>query len=380
MGDCPIYRGAYAAADSTPRENRHHGLWFDKFATSPLPSGSGNSEKQEWKTKWLSKIAGNVGDSDRLQEAATRQAELIHRCGGRLLCFENTSPFATGLGRPHPVENGFAWHHSLSVPYLAGSGLKGVTSSWWCEENSPKKDDSRIASLFGTPDGAGDFIFLDLVPTQPVKLVVDIMTPHYGDYYQDKKTPGDWINPVPIPFLTVAAGGRWQTGVLPRDRGWNSDEELIALANTITDAVLWGVGAKTAVGYGSLERHQSSENRAWERHVEKVEDELKASKLAKLPEDLRELQERFEKDEWAKHQDFFIPGCNRYLDDYPNASAKCIEWICEVGLVRLGSKYKDAWKDPETPAKSRSTRRKRPTEYPAPLIPILKRLKTLRED
>ncbi len=378
MFKCPLYSGAYDAANSTAPEKRHHGLWFDKFATSPLTSDSDDSEKQEWKTSWLKKLPSTIGNPQRLEEAAHRQAELIYRCGGRLLCFENTSPFATGLGRPHPVENGFAWHHSLSVPYLAGSGLKGVTSSWWREENNPSKGDERVASWFGTPDRVGDFIFLDLLPTQSVNLVVDVMTPHYGDYYQDKKTPGDWINPVPIPFLTVAAGGRWQTGVLPRNRARNSDEELSELAGTIADAVLWGVGAKTAVGYGSLQRDQPSENRAWETHVAQVEAEAKASKLAELPDDLRELQQRFEEDEWAKHQDFFIPGCNRYLDDYPNASSQCIEWICDVALVRLGDKYKDAWKDPEKPA-AKKARKKRPTEYSAPMIPVLQRLKKLRE-
>lgn len=36
------------------------------------------------------------------------------------------APLATGLGNPHPVENGFAFLSPYGVPYLAGSGVKGV--------------------------------------------------------------------------------------------------------------------------------------------------------------------------------------------------------------------------------------------------------------
>ncbi|MGQ9671208.1 MAG: type III-B CRISPR module RAMP protein Cmr6 [Desulfosoma sp.] len=36
------------------------------------------------------------------------------------------APLFTGSGNPHPVENGFAFLSPYGVPYLAGSGLKGV--------------------------------------------------------------------------------------------------------------------------------------------------------------------------------------------------------------------------------------------------------------
>lgn len=47
------------------------------------------------------------------QERWQRSADLI-------------SPLATGLGNPHPVENGFAFLSPYGVPYIAGSGVKGV--------------------------------------------------------------------------------------------------------------------------------------------------------------------------------------------------------------------------------------------------------------
>ena len=39
---------------------------------------------------------------------------------------ELVAPLATGLGNPHPVENGFAFLSPYGVPYIAGSGVKGV--------------------------------------------------------------------------------------------------------------------------------------------------------------------------------------------------------------------------------------------------------------
>ena len=38
----------------------------------------------------------------------------------------STAPFATGLGLEHPVDNGFAFLTPYGLPYLAGSGVKGV--------------------------------------------------------------------------------------------------------------------------------------------------------------------------------------------------------------------------------------------------------------
>jgi CRISPR-associated protein Cmr6 len=36
------------------------------------------------------------------------------------------APFITGLGNEHPLENGFAFLNPYGMPYLAGSGVKGV--------------------------------------------------------------------------------------------------------------------------------------------------------------------------------------------------------------------------------------------------------------
>jgi len=74
------------------------------------------------------KKAAQPGGPDRkmLKALADRQREAAGNGGifshtGRL-----TAPLATGLGNPHPVENGFSFLSPYGLPYLPGSGVKGV--------------------------------------------------------------------------------------------------------------------------------------------------------------------------------------------------------------------------------------------------------------
>lgn len=62
---------------------------------------------------FLSALAARAASLGDLDHYWRREAVLI-------------APLATGLGNPHPVENGFAFLSPYGVPYLAGSGVKGV--------------------------------------------------------------------------------------------------------------------------------------------------------------------------------------------------------------------------------------------------------------
>jgi CRISPR-associated protein Cmr6 len=64
-------------------------------------------------------------ESEILRELSKRQAHLFPSEGWQRQA-ELTSPLLTGSGNPHPVENGFAFLSPYGVPYLAGSGIKGV--------------------------------------------------------------------------------------------------------------------------------------------------------------------------------------------------------------------------------------------------------------
>ena len=177
------------------------------------------------------------------------------------------SRFVTGLGLEHPIENGFAWHHSLGVPYLAGSAVKGLTRAFaetWL--NGSEGDQTDIDRIFGAGLKAGSVTFLDGLPTRPVRMAAEVATPHLGTWLQSDRSkkyvptesqreqpeedvPADWVDPNPIPFLTVERGQTMAFALLPRR---SEDRSDCAKARPwLHDALtLLGAGAKTAVGYG----------------------------------------------------------------------------------------------------------------------------------
>lgn len=241
------------------------GLWYDKFFQE---WSSTWSITDEGKKKWIEKMVANpVGDEALLKEAVLRQIKLITELTGEYRCFATSWRFVTGLGRYHPVENGFAWHHTLGVPYLPGSSVKGIVRSW--TESWACVPPREIERIFGPEDGkaqrhVGTVIFFDALPIRSVQLEPDVMTPHYHKYYQQEEprlAPGDWYDPKPIPFLTVAPKQTFFFGLAPgcstkaQDRG-----DVLKALEWLTEALTTiGAGAKTAAGYGRFERRESEE-------------------------------------------------------------------------------------------------------------------------
>jgi CRISPR-associated protein Cmr6 len=251
----PLYETETKLVERPAESNA--GLWYDKFCDQWQGEwdGLGDTGKKNW---IQGVIKGLAGDSRMINEVVDRRLNLIEKCGGTALYLKTEGPFVTGLGRNHPVENGFAWHQSLGTPYLPGSSVKGIVRSWakvWEEEA-----EEIISRIFGPrgPDShsVGSVIFLDAIPADPVQLMPDVMTPHYGPYYQGNKPPADWHNPVPIPFLVVDSKQDFLFGLLPRRPQETQDKEDCQKATKwLKDALKYiGGGAKTAVGYGRFEQ------------------------------------------------------------------------------------------------------------------------------
>ncbi|MCM8611179.1 type III-B CRISPR module RAMP protein Cmr6 [Accumulibacter sp.] len=214
------------------------------------------------------------------------------------------APFTTGLGNEHPLENGFAFLSPYGLPYLPGSGVKGVlrqaarelASGEWGEPHGWSEDQtfvlnagkqrirlSLLDALFGLESGDGDsehvrgaLAFWDVIPQiKGDSLMVEIMTPHQSHYYQQKRdrrtgdstTPHDSGQPTPISFLTVPPGSTFtffvtcdqshlqqmapQLTAADPDSGKPRWHELMTKA--FEHAFAWlGFGAKTAVGYGAM--------------------------------------------------------------------------------------------------------------------------------
>lgn len=218
-------------------------------------------------------------------KVATFEATL----GGRLLV-----NLAGGV-----VENaGIALDRCFGLPFLPGSAVKGIARSQalWEIREGTAADKPRLARLamllfgFGKHDVApkGDFAwaagreaiglivqelkaedfkgvacFLPAYPTTEPTLVVDMVNPHYPEYYRGKRPRAtDDENPIPNYFPAVEAGSVFGFAVLlnrvPEDAGVDATALLSQARDWVQGALtVKGAGAKTGAGYGwfTLGRH-----------------------------------------------------------------------------------------------------------------------------
>lgn len=176
---------------------------------------------------------------------------------------EATSPLATGMGMEHPLENGFAFLNPYGLPYLPGSGIKGVlrrAAEELRDANEAGWNDAAIDVLFGHEDSnnasRGALTFWDAIPELAGNTMgMDVMTPHYGDYYQGNATPHDAGSPNPIVFMVIPARSKFSFHVTADTHRLQAVQDWKALMEAaFAHAFKWlGFGAKTAVGYGAMQ-------------------------------------------------------------------------------------------------------------------------------
>lgn len=278
----------------TATANGNAGLRFDKYfdqwKTDAIPELSATA-----KSAWVKCFAIRTGDQKQLAEAADRRWAMVARRGGVQFIARTDGRLVSGLGREHPIENGFAWHHTLGTAFLPGSSVKGLLRAWARAEGV---DPTRLTRLFGADQGTaqvGSVIVLDALPTQPVKLDGDVMTPHYAPYYADATghtPPADWFDPLPIPCLAVASGQYFAFALLPRSTSDEVGDDLQQAQSLLTDALIWlGAGAKTAVGYGRFARDEKATQEIEQRIVTR---EQLAQQQRVLEANLAQQQRAFE--------------------------------------------------------------------------------------
>ncbi|MBU0500421.1 MAG: type III-B CRISPR module RAMP protein Cmr6 [Gammaproteobacteria bacterium] len=322
----PLYYDAQAPASVN---HGHRGLWFDRFF---------NRYSEEWKLDdtakkgWIDTVTvGKAGDREQCEAAVQRISTLCSALCGESRVYAASWHLTTGLGNPHPVENGFLWHPTLGTPYIAGSAVKGLVRAWveswqgfddendrpatlyrWfgSEDKDPIERKKRRAAGFNPPSQgqdldteAGGFIFFDALPVEPVTLKADVMTPHMGKWYEKggeinsvneaERIPADWHDPVPVCFL-VADRPIFLFAIAPRTKV--AIGELDEVMNALGQALEWlGAGAKTAVGYGVMERNQKTEGEITQQVRQADEDSRRRSeegaKLAAMDPFERSIQE-----------------------------------------------------------------------------------------
>lgn len=217
-----------------------------------------------------------IAECARIPNAATlralveRQRALAGQAPSVVVEATLAAPLATGLGMPHPVENGLAFLDPHGLPTLPGSSIKGAVRAraeamalrgeegwslcalWWLfgfdgssswheaagrdafEQALQKQPvdrlrefaallDERAAEALRAdpvswllrappkdlPRVRGALEFWDAIPVVD-ELDAEIMTPHHHEYLQAERPepPLDHEEPKPIPFLVVPAGAR----------------------------------------------------------------------------------------------------------------------------------------------------------------------------
>lgn len=242
------------------------GLLFNKFVFAWTKSWGTeetvNYKKINKKTEFQNKILGNSSVYDKMGKdtvfaTCNRQEAVLQglqSSGWHVESFNATtdSRLIIGLGGTSVIETGMTLHPLYGFPYLPGSGLKGLARAYAEIGADAAKDE--LLEIFGSEDKAqhspdnrqGKVFFMDGLPTTFPKLELDIMNPHYGEYYQGNKPPADYLNPVPVTFLTVAQGQPFSFAVYSRDKELAEKAKSWLIAG-LTDL---GAGGKTNVGYG----------------------------------------------------------------------------------------------------------------------------------
>ena len=261
----------------------HAGLLFERFFPcweedfSLLKPQS--SALEEFCAKF-GRTGNDAAFADLLATCHSRLSRLVKARRGVELRATSTAPLASGLGVDHPSENGFVFDHISGVPYLPGSTIKGMCRAWAgiCGK------ERHVEELLGpeTVDaGRGRVIFLPAYPASWPELGCDVICNHHRDYYgakpEDRKytengfpTPMDIESPVPVTHLALAAGTEFVFRILPLDRDSAADD-LARTGALLAEALReLGIGARTAVGYGTMDLQDTDTEKiaeTWEKEV-----------------------------------------------------------------------------------------------------------------
>ena len=237
--------------------DRYLKIWNDDLRAPGIVQNSG---------KLLEQFARGFHEAGRHQldhlkvANARRQAAIAALTGGRYrrLEFKNHETLALSLGNDHPTGNGASFDSALGAPVLAGSAIKGLIRATHSQLGMGDPED--VIRWLGPPPPEdrrgktcqGKLIVLDALPTVWPGLAVDIINCHHGDYYIKGQPPRETESPVPVFFLTVANNLTWRFLLGGRDL---SDGELDQIEEMLQTGLAWlGIGGKTAVGYGRMER------------------------------------------------------------------------------------------------------------------------------
>lgn len=257
------------------KSSQNAGMVFERFVPNLAEDTRDNTKLKDEGLQAVLKAYGdpgkpNKGKKELFDAWNARWERVIRAAGAEPFTMKTDWRLIAGLGRKGSLEVGFTFHR-YGFPYLPGSSIKGLARAYGLLEigvgigedilkkigkDSPletldktlsrdeeKKFNEEMEAygvkegmplwekarafryIFGTTDTAGKAIFFDAIPYAVPKLKLDIMNPHYPDYYNDRDGkqgifPTNWQNPNPVKFLTVASGTVFRFAI-----GWRSSPQ-----------------------------------------------------------------------------------------------------------------------------------------------------------
>lgn len=288
------------------QSTQHFGLLLDKFSPYAEYEYTYKERGQEkrgrayrlgkdnLKRTWINEALSTQKHLTPIVQAnVERWQKMIETAGGKFEEMTTASPLIVGLGAGHVLETSITLDRNTGMPLIPGSALKGLARNVGLIEvartvlEEPQIDDlirledelvellrekresltkqkqtpdwdtaEQFIHIFGTPEAAGNVVFVDAiyVGDKPPAYHLDIMNPHFPKYYGDsgRTPPSDDQSPIPVPYLTVGTGQKFQFAVLPRRQDIQDaiparDKAWEWLREGLTE---FGVGAKTSQGYG----------------------------------------------------------------------------------------------------------------------------------
>ncbi|OCS91029.1 type III-B CRISPR module RAMP protein Cmr6 [Caryophanon latum] len=255
---------------------------------------NGKFEAKDIKTKPIySKELLQVAEKVEQQRQASL-VELQNVLHVRQLRAKAASNIIHGLGAAHVRETALTIHGVYGIPYIPASSMKGIVRAWFIEAFC-NGDEAQLAShpigsfVFGTQEHSGIAQFYDVFLHTDLSLQPDILTTHYPEYYQSKRSATDDQKLNIVKFWTVSVReatvfvslqkqlpAALQQAIAPK----TSEQLAEAVANWTAQALTeFGVGSKTSSGYGLFD------------HVEDVT----TSELQEVSARVEEQRQRAEK-------------------------------------------------------------------------------------
>ena len=328
---------------SSPNTNfskGNFGLWYNKMipnsghnsAWSACDENGNKDKKIEHYKKIYNNIKTNPEIRQHLEQKHCRQihyGEQMQNNEFIYLAFTGTleSALITGIGESHPGEISLVLDHTMGIPYIPASGIKGMvrfahsknllfddngdfTDKFVTQgKNKQKKliqildeenPDTYIPLFFGgdiktsnskkTETVRGKIIFMDAYPVSVPELREDIINPHYSKYYaDDNEAPGDWQDPVPVKFLTIAPETEFIFRFIMDTKSAQYKKQF---EQAVIDALeKEGIGAKTAVGYGRFKKLSKAVPKSIKDEYQKYTENM----LTKEEKRHRKIQEKIKK-------------------------------------------------------------------------------------